>query len=62
VLPIVEEAVRIKPKCIWLQLGITNENAKNIAKANDIFFIQNRCIKIEHQNLKRFKPKQSEKF
>jgi len=29
VLPIVKEAIRLKPKVIWMQEGIINEEAKN---------------------------------
>ena len=50
-LPVVEEAVRIQPKCIWLQLGIVNEDAKKLSQTNDIFFVQDRCVKIEHARL-----------
>ncbi len=50
-LPVVEEAVRIKPKCIWLQLGIINEEAKKLAEDNGITFFMDRCIKIEHNRL-----------
>jgi predicted CoA-binding protein len=51
VLPVVEEAIKLKPKCIWLQLGIVNDEAKRLAEENGIFFVQDRCIKIEHQRL-----------
>jgi predicted CoA-binding protein len=50
-LPVVEEAVRIRPKCIWLQLGIINEEAKRLAEDNGITFFMDRCIKIEHSKL-----------
>ena len=50
-LPVVEEAVRIRPKCIWLQLGIINEEAKRLAEDNGITFFMDRCIKIEHGKL-----------
>ncbi|HOE16306.1 MAG TPA: CoA-binding protein [Syntrophorhabdaceae bacterium] len=50
-LPVVEEAARIKPKCIWLQLGIVNEEAKRLAEENGITFFMDRCIKIEHSKL-----------
>ena len=39
-------------KTLWLQLGITNEAVCKNAKANGINFIQDRCIMIEHKNLK----------
>ena len=51
VLPIVEEAVKIKPKCIWLQLGIVNEEAKKLAERHGIPFFMDVCIKQEHSRL-----------
>lgn len=51
VLPVVEEAIKIRPKCIWLQLGIINEDAKRLAEENNILFEMDRCIKIEHARL-----------
>jgi predicted CoA-binding protein len=51
VLPFVEEAARLKPKAIWLQLGIKNDAAKEAAEKNGILFVQDRCVKTEHQRL-----------
>ncbi len=51
VLPIVEEAVRLKPKAIWLQLGIKNDEARALAAGNDIMFVMDKCIKQEHSRL-----------
>lgn len=50
---IVKEATALKkkPKLIWMQLGIENKEAKELAEKNGIEVIQNRCIKIEHQKL-----------
>ncbi len=50
-MPIVEEAVKIKPQCIWLQLGIINESVKRLAEENNIKFVMDQCIKIEHTRL-----------
>ncbi len=36
-----------KPRCIWLQLGIENEEAKDIAEAAGVFFVEDRCTAIE---------------
>ncbi len=47
--PVAEAAVRIGAKCLWLQLGITNEVAEAIASTGGLDFVQNRCIKIEHE-------------
>lgn len=51
VMPVVEEAVKIQPQAIWLQLGIINDDAKSVAEKNGISFIQDLCIKLEHTRL-----------
>jgi uncharacterized protein len=51
VLPFVEEAARLKPKAIWLQLGIVNEAAKAVAETSGIMFVQDKCVKQEHAKL-----------
>jgi predicted CoA-binding protein len=51
VVPVVEEAIKLKPKVIMLQLDIVNDEAKGIAEKNGIDFVQNLCIKLEHARL-----------
>lgn len=51
VLPVVEEAIRKKPKVIWLQEGIHNEEAENLARKAGIKVVFNRCMLAEHQRL-----------
>lgn len=48
---IVEQAIEIGAKAIWLQLGITHEKAAGRARRAGLKVIQNRCIKVEHQRL-----------
>ncbi len=48
---VVEQAIPLKPRAIWLQLGIANDEAAAIAKAADMDFVQDRCIKVEHARL-----------
>jgi predicted CoA-binding protein len=48
VLPIVEEAVKIKPKAIWMQQGVINEEAARLAQEHGIMVIMDRCIKVDH--------------
>ena len=49
--PIVEEAIKIKAKTIWMQLGITNQAAADRAKKAGLNIIMDRCMKIEHMRL-----------
>jgi len=51
VLPVVEEAIKKKPKVIWLQEGIHNLQAEELARKNGIKIVFNRCMLAEHQRL-----------
>lgn len=53
VLPIVEQAVQCAPlpKAIWMQQGVINEPAAQLARDKGLFVVMDRCIKIDHQNL-----------
>lgn len=47
VVPVAEEAVKIKAKVFWLQLDIVNEEAARIASEAGLEVIMDRCIKVE---------------
>lgn len=51
---VVDEAIEIHPKAVWLQLGTGthNEVGEKVKKAG-IKFFQNRCMKVDHQFLIR---------
>ncbi len=52
VLPVVQDAtLKNGIKVIWMQLGIYNREAREIAEKKDISVIYNRCILKEHQRL-----------
>lgn len=51
VLPFVKDAIKIKPKVIWLQLGIHNSEAEKLAKDAGIDVVFNKCMLAEHQRL-----------
>jgi uncharacterized protein len=53
---IVEQAVALrakhgKPNVVWMQLGITNENAAKAAERAGLAVVMNKCIMIEHAHL-----------
>jgi len=44
---IANEAVKINAKVLWLQLNIKSPEAKKIAEANNIIYVENKCTKLE---------------
>lgn len=51
VFPIIQDAITKKPKVIWLQEGIHNEEAEQLAQNAGIKVIFNRCMLAEHRRL-----------
>ena len=47
VAPIVAAAIDIGARAVWLQLGITNEEAEKKAQEKGLLVVSNRCMKIE---------------
>ena len=47
--PVVEEAVAIGAKALWLQLGIVHGAALHQARAAGLVAVQDRCLKIDHR-------------
>lgn len=45
---VVEEAITIKPRAIWMQFGVIDEEAARLATEAGIMVIMDRCIKVEH--------------
>lgn len=44
-------AMKPRPKVVWLQLGIKNEDAAKVLEAAGITVVQNRCTLADHQRL-----------
>ncbi len=49
--PIAKQAVVIGAKTLWLQLGVENTEAQQIAETAGLAFVMNRCVKIEYARL-----------
>jgi predicted CoA-binding protein len=46
--PIAEQAVEIGAKVLWMQLGVVNEDAADLARESGLEVVMDRCCKIEH--------------
>ncbi len=52
VLPIVEEAIKIGAKAVWMQEGVINEEAASLAKGAGLLVVMDRCMLKEHRKLR----------
>ena len=52
--PIIQEAISIKAKAIWLQDGIVSIEGRQMAKNNNIIYIENDCILRRHRSINEF--------
>jgi predicted CoA-binding protein len=48
IMPIVQQAIDIKAKAIWMQLLIVNRDAAKLASDHGLTVIMDKCMKIEH--------------
>ena len=46
---IVNDAIKVNAKVLWLQLNIKNSQAKKIAEENNIIYVEDKCTKIEFE-------------
>jgi len=48
---VAKSALAIGAKVLWLQIGVINEEAKQLAEDGGLDVVMNRCVKIEHGRL-----------
>ena len=53
VLPVVDAAIKIGAKAIWMQEGIVNEEADDKAREAGLMVVMDKCMLKEHARLKR---------
>ena len=53
--PVVKEALVALPglKSVWMQLGLSNAEARTMAEGKGLTVVENRCLLIEHRRLMR---------
>jgi predicted CoA-binding protein len=48
---VAREAVEVGARALWLQLGIHNQEARAIAEAAGLAYVEDHCAKVEHGRL-----------
>ncbi len=50
---VVEEAIKVGAKAVWMQEGVINEEAATRAKEAGLVVVMNKCMFKEHQKLEK---------
>ena len=52
-LPVARDAVAVRAGALWMQLGVVNQAAADLAQAAGLDVVMDRCMKIEHAAMSR---------
>ena len=51
VMPVIDEAIKIGAKAVWMQEGISNDEAAARARDAGLLVVMNKCMRKEHMRL-----------
>ena len=51
IMPIARDAIAVRAACLWMQLGVLNQAAAELASSAGLDVVMDRCVKIEHAAL-----------